>query len=73
MTQLAPDWPGHTLRGTKGPQVSPTGPSGIARATQGSVGTSQGHSEAVRTTLGPYEYVLIYFGTWFCFANISAP
>ena len=73
MTQLAPDWPGHTLRGTKGPQVSPTGPSGIVWTTQGSVETSEGHSEAVRTTSGQYKYVIVYFGTWFVFANISAP
>ena len=63
MTRLAPDWPGHTLRGLKGPQVSPTGLSGGVWATQGPVGVSQGFSEAVRTTSGQYEYVHVYFRT----------
>ena len=73
MTQLAPDCPGHTLRGPQGPQVAPTGLSGGVWPTQGPVGASQSHSDAVRTTSGQYEYVLVYFGTRFCFANISAP
>ena len=73
MTRLAPDWPGHTLRGPQGPQVAPTGLSGGVRATQGPVSASQGHSEAVRSTLGQYEYVVVYSGTWFSVANISAP
>ena len=72
MTQLAPDCPGHTLRGPQGPQVNPTGLSGGVWATQGPVCASQSHSDALRTTSGQYEYVLFYFGTQFCFANISA-
>ena len=73
MTRLAPDWPGHTLRSPQGPQVAPTGLSGGVWATQGPVSASQGHFEAVRSTLGQYEYVFVYFGTWFSVANISAP
>ena len=52
MTWLALDSPGHTLRGPQGPPVAPTGLSGGVLATQGPVGASQSHSDAVRTTLG---------------------
>ena len=37
------------------------------------MGASQGHSSAVRTTLGHYEYELGFHGTPFCIANISVP
>ena len=73
MTQLAPDWPDHTLRGPQGPQVAPTRLSGGVWVTRGPVVASQGHSGAVRTTSSQYEYVLVYFGTQFRFANISSP
>ena len=73
MTRLAPDWPGHTMKGPQGPQVAPTGLSGAVWATQRPVRASQEHSEAVRTTSGQYEYVLVYVGTRFSFANTSAP
>ena len=43
------------------------------QASRESVGASQGHSDTVRTTSGHYEYKLVYFGTAFCFTNISAP
>ena len=36
-------------------------------------GASLGHSGAVRATSGQYEYKLVYFGTTFCFTDISAP
>ena len=65
MTRLAPDCPGHTLRGPQRPPVAPTGLSGGVLATQGPVGASQSHSDAVRTTSCQCEYVLEYFGTWF--------
>ena len=52
MPWLAPDWPGHILRGPQGPQVALTGLSWGVRATPGPVGASQGHSGAVRTTSG---------------------
>ena len=73
MTRRALDRPNHNLRAPQGPQVAPTGLSGGVWATQRPVGTSQGDSEAMRTTSGQYKYVLVYFGTRFCFANISAP
>ena len=69
---LAPDWPGHIPRHPQGPQVAPNGLSGCVGATQGPVGAFQGHSSAVRTISGQYEYLLFYSGTSFCFANISA-
>ena len=72
MTQLATDCNFRPLRGPQGPKVAPTGLSGGVWPTQGPVGASQSHSDAVRTTSGQYEYVLVYFGTRFCFANISA-
>ena len=37
------------------------------------VGELQGQSGPVKTTLSQYEYKLVYFGTPFYFANISAP
>ena len=70
MTRLAPDWPNHNLRGPQGPQVAQTGPFLGVQATQGPVGTSQGDSEAMRTTSGVYKYVPVFFGIGFCFANI---
>ena len=55
-------------------QLMPSeGLSGYYWATQGPVGPFQGPSEVVRTTSGQHEYVLVWFGTQFCFANISAP
>ena len=69
MPRLAPGWPGHTLRGPQWPHVAPTGLSRGVRAIQRPVGASQGHSVAVRTTLGQYEYVLVYSGTLICFLN----
>ena len=71
MTRLAPDWPGHTMKGPQGPQVAPTGLSGGVWVTQGPVRASQGHSEAVRSTLGQYECVVVYSRTWFSDTNIS--
>ena len=52
---------------------APEGLSGSDQASQEPVRASQGLSCAVRTTLGQYEYILVYAGNLFCFANISAP
>ena len=73
MPQLAAEWPRHPLRDQLGQHGATEGLSGYDQASQEPVGASQGHSIAVRTTSGQYEYVLIYSGTPFCFANISAP
>ena len=37
------------------------------------MGSSEGHSGAVRTTSGNDEYELIFCGAPFCFANIFVP
>ena len=63
MSQRTPEWPGKSLRDQFGQFW----------ASRQSVGASQGHSGSVRTTTGQYEYKLVYFGTAFCFTNISAP
>ena len=52
---------------------APEGLSGYDQASQEPVRASQGLSCAVRTTLDQYEYILVYTGNLFCFANISAP
>ena len=73
MPRQAPEWPGNPLRDQFGQLGAPEGLSGYDQASQEPVVVSQGFSGAVRTTSGQYEYVLVYFGTSFCFANISAP
>ena len=73
MPRLAPEWPLHTLRDHLGQLGAPEGVSGYDQASQEPVRASQGLSCAVRTTSGQYEYVLVYAGNLFCFANISAP
>ena len=65
MTRLAPDCPGDTLKGPKGPPVAQTGLSGGVLAIQGPVRASQSHFDAVTTTSGQCEYVLVYFGPRF--------
>ena len=50
------------------PQVGPTS----SQAVFGPVGATQGQSGSVQTTLSQYEFELMYFGTPFSFANISA-
>ena len=72
MTQLAPDWPGYTLRGPHGPKVARPGFSGCVRATQGPVEASKGHSDTVRTISGQYEYVLVHFGKLILFCKYRA-
>ena len=68
-----PNWPvsGHIShrRGPEVPQVAPTSYQAVIRP----VGASQGQSGSVKTTWSPYEYELVYFGTPFCFVNISVP
>ena len=41
------------------------------RVRWGPVWASQGHSGSVKTTLSKKEYELVFFGTPFCFPNIS--
>ena len=71
-----PDWP---LSGPDNPWEAnfvklgaPKGLSGYDRASQEQALSPQGHSCAVRTSSGQYEYVLVYSGTSFSFVNISA-
>ena len=45
----------------------------VIRVSWGPVVASQGQSGSIKTTLSKYEYELVYFGTPFCFVNISAP
>ena len=52
MPQLTADWPGHTLRGPKGPNVAQTGLSGVGLAIQVPVRASRGQSDTSKTTLG---------------------
>ena len=73
MPQLAAEWPRHPLRDQLGQLGASEGLSGHDLAGQGPVESSQDHSGAMKTTSSQYEYVLVYSGTWFCFANISAP
>ena len=73
MPRLAPELPGHPLRDQLGQLGAPEGLSGYDRGSQELVGSSQGHSNTVKTTSGQYKYVLVYSGTSFCFVNISAP
>ena len=73
MPRLAPELPGHPLRDQLGQLGAPEGLSGYDRGSQELVGSSQGHSNTVKTTSGQYRYVLVYSGTSFCFENISAP
>ena len=48
-------------------------PQSVLRVSWGPVGASQGQSGSIKTTLSQYEYEIVYFGTPFCFANISVP
>ena len=73
MPRLAPELPGHPLRDQLGQLGAPEGLSGYDRGSQEPVGSSQGHSGAVRTTSGQYEYEPVFSLIPFCFANISAP
>ena len=45
MPQLTSDWPGHTKKGPKAPDVAQTGLSGVAWARQEQVRASRGQSE----------------------------
>ena len=45
----------------------------VIRVSWGPVVASQGQSGSIKTTLSQYEYELVYFGTPFCFVNISVP
>ena len=56
MPKLAADWPGHTLRGPKGPKVAQTGLSLVIWTLQGPVRASWGQSVTAETTSGHYQY-----------------
>ena len=73
MPRQAPEWPGHPPERPVGATWAPEGLSGYDWASQEPVRSSQGHSGAVRSTSGQYEYVLVYSGNEFCFVDISAP
>ena len=45
----------------------------VIRVSWGPVVASQRQSGSIKTTLSQYGYKLVYFGTPFYFANISAP
>ena len=51
MTRLAPDWPGHTLRGPHRPQVAPTGLLEVSRQLR----SQSGHLKATLRLWGPLQ------------------
>ena len=70
MPRLAPEWPRHLLIDPLRQVGAPQGLSGYDLASQESVRASHGHSGAVRTTSGHYEYVLVYSGMFLFVAKI---
>ena len=54
MPQLTADWPGHTLKGPKGPKVAQTGLSGVGSDSKVPVNASQGQSDIAKTTSGHF-------------------
>ena len=56
MSQLTVEWPGHTLRGPKGPKVAKAGISWVICTNQGPLRASWGQSGTAKTTSGNYQY-----------------